>query len=345
MVTPLLLAISLARYRIPTSPESVVQATKEHVLSFDDNDRVRQLCGEFGAYLRMVEEKSGATLTQRGTTIRLTGSAAPVDLAVRVLQQLYGLIESGSSVRAVDVHTALRVLKHEPKASLQAYFDDVILSDLNRRPIAPRSPGQRDYVRCLRENAVTFGVGPAGTGKTYLAVAAAVAAHANGDVKRIILTRPAVEAGEKLGFLPGDLTEKVDPYLRPLFDAMHEMIPGERVSRMLEKNEIEVAPLAFMRGRSLNHAFVVLDEAQNTTVEQMKMFLTRLGEGSRMVINGDPSQVDLPRGRASGLADALRILHGVGGIGVVHLTAVDVVRHPLVASIVRAYDKAYKDSH
>lgn len=285
----------------------------------------------------MVEEPLGVSVHQRGTTLRIAGPQDAVDQAARVLKALYDLLEQGIIVRAVDVRTALRVLKSEPGANLADYFSDVVLVGLDRRPIAPRSPGQREYIRAVRDNAVTFGAGPAGTGKTYLAIAAAVAAHSNGDVKRIVLTRPAVEAGEKLGFLPGDLSEKVDPYLRPLFDAMHDMIPGERVTRMLEKREIEVAPLAFMRGRSLNNAFVVLDEAQNTTVEQMKMFLTRLGEGSRMVINGDPSQVDLPRGRTSGLADALRVLDGVQGIGKVYLTAVDVVRHPLVASIIRAY--------
>ena len=303
---------------------------------------MRQLCGEFGGHLRLIEKATGAQLHHRGSAIRLEGTARAVASASTVLQRLYSAIEDGVAVRSPDVHTALRVLRSEPDANLSHYFKDVVITGVNRRPIAPRSPGQREYLTTLRNNAVTFGVGPAGTGKTYLAVAAAVAAHLNGDVKRIILTRPAVEAGEKLGFLPGDLTEKVDPYLRPLFDAMHEMIPGERITRMVERREIEVAPLAFMRGRSLNHAFVVLDEAQNTTVEQMKMFLTRLGQGSRMVINGDPSQVDLPRGRTSGLRDALRVLDGVDGVGVVHLNALDVVRHPLVASIIRAYDRSDK---
>ena len=309
-------------------------------MNFDDNDRVRQLCGEFGGHLRLIERSLGVELHQRGTTIRIQGGADAVQLSERILERLYGLMDEGVTIRPADVETALRVFKTEPDADLRNYFKEVVLTGVNRRPIAARSPGQRAYLHALRDHAVTFGVGPAGTGKTYLAVAAAVAAHLNGDVKRIILTRPAVEAGEKLGFLPGDLTEKVDPYLRPLFDAMHEMIPGERITRMMERREIEVAPLAFMRGRSLNHAFVVLDEAQNTTVEQMKMFLTRLGEGSRMAINGDPSQVDLPRGRTSGLHDALRVLDGVSGIGLVHLTALDVVRHPLVASIIRAYDRS-----
>ncbi|MEQ1500664.1 MAG: PhoH family protein [Myxococcota bacterium] len=233
---------------------------------------------------------------------------------------------------------AIRILRTDPSADLAAYFEDTILVNVDGRPLCPRSAGQRAYVDLLRSHDVVFGVGPAGTGKTYLAMAAAVAALKRGQVRRVVLTRPAVEAGEKLGFLPGDLSEKVDPYLRPLYDALSDMIPGDRVAKMLEKGVIEVAPLAFMRGRTLNHAFIVLDEAQNTTREQMKMFLTRLGEGSRMVITGDTTQIDLPRKRDSGLIHALDVLDGVSKIGLCRLTGTDVVRHPLVMSIVDAYE-------
>lgn len=256
---------------------------------------------------------------------------------MNVLTQLYGLAESGQELRTHDVQHAVRILGRDPTASLAQFFTDTIVIGADNRPIVPRSAGQRLYVDVLRRHEVSFGVGPAGTGKTYLAMAVAVAAIKRGDVKRIILTRPAVEAGEKLGFLPGDLNEKVDPYLRPLWDALNDMIPADRVARMLEKRVIEVAPLAFMRGRTLRDAYVVLDEAQNTTREQMKMFLTRLGQGSRMVITGDVSQVDLPRPQDSGMLHALRVLEGVPGIGVTRLASADVVRHPLVAAIVDAY--------
>jgi phosphate starvation-inducible PhoH-like protein len=245
----------------------------------------------------------------------------------------------------MDVRHSLRILRDDPASDLRSFFADTILTNLDNRPIAPRSAGQRAYVHALRAHDIVFGVGPAGTGKTYMAMAMAVAALKRGDVKRIILTRPAVEAGEKLGFLPGDLSEKVDPYLRPLYDALADMIPQDRVVRLLEKQVIEVAPLAFMRGRTLDRAYVVLDEAQNTTREQMKMFLTRMGNGSRMVITGDVTQIDLPRRSDSGMVEGLRILEGVEWIGVVHLTSRDVVRHPLVAEIIDAYAQAGSENH
>jgi phosphate starvation-inducible PhoH-like protein len=298
---------------------------------------VQVLAGEFGSHLRIVERVLGVGLRQRGTTFRIVGEVGRVDAAAKALTDLYALVERGHPLRAADVHTALRVVRDDPTSEVSAYVDDTVLGG-GERSVSPRSPGQKAYAQALRNHAVVFGVGPAGTGKTYLAMAAAVSALLGGQVRRIIMTRPAVEAGEKLGFLPGDLAEKVDPYLRPLQDALHDMLPLERVGKLMERRQIEVAPLAFMRGRTLNDAFVVLDEAQNTTVEQMKMFLTRLGANSRMVVTGDPTQVDLPRGHRSGLADALEILDGVEGVAVVRLGTGDIVRHPLVARIVAAYE-------
>ena len=242
-------------------------------------------------------------------------------------------------LRPSDVEQALRILSTDRDAELGSFFNDTVVVTTSGRSITPRTAGQSHYVSVLRRYEVAFGVGPAGTGKTYLAVATAAAALLKGEVKRVVLTRPAVEAGEKLGFLPGDLAEKVNPYLRPLYDALYDMLSPERTVRMLERQIIEVAPLAFMRGRTLADAYVILDEAQNTTVEQMKMFLTRLGENSRMVITGDDTQVDLPRGARSGLAHSLQVLDGGRGIGVARLTAADVVRHPLVGAIVDAYER------
>jgi phosphate starvation-inducible protein PhoH and related proteins len=272
--------------------------------------------------------------------VRITAEdSGSAGVAARLLTELYGLIQRGHALTPSDVEHALRIVRTDPGSDLRSYFEDTILVNVDGRPLSARSAGQRRYVDLLRQHHVVFGVGPAGTGKTYLAMAFAVAALKRGQVRRLILTRPAVEAGEKLGFLPGDLSEKVDPYLRPLYDALEDMMPVERLEKMLEKGVIEVAPLAFMRGRTLSHAFVVLDEAQNTTREQMKMFLTRLGEGSRMVITGDATQIDLPRKRESGLVHALEVLAGVSTIGVCRLTASDVVRHPLVTAIVEAYEQ------
>lgn len=276
-------------------------------------------------------------VSQRGSTLSI-GPGEGSQPALAALRQLLRLVQSGHALHATDVEQSLRILGGEPEADLAEFFNDTVAVTATGRAISPRTQGQQRYVRTLRANEVCFGVGPAGTGKTYLAVAIAVAALLRGDVKRIVLTRPAVEAGEKLGFLPGDLNEKVDPYLRPLYDALFDMLSPERTARLLEKQVIEVAPLAFMRGRTLAEAYVILDEGQNTTVEQMKMFLTRLGERGRMVITGDDTQVDLPRGARSGLAHALEVLDGVPNIGMVRMTAADVVRHPLVASIVRAYE-------
>ena len=307
-------------------------------MRFDDNDRVRELVGEFGAHLKILSRALSVEVTQRGGELRISSSGGDVDDAASLLRQLYAVISKGYPLHAADVHHAIRLTRADPDADLASWFSDTVLVGNEKRPIVPRSANQRLYVEAMRRHAVTFGVGPAGTGKTFLATAMAVSALRKGQVKRIVLTRPAVEAGEKLGFLPGDLSEKVDPYLRPLFDALNMMFPPERVARLVEKQIIEVAPLAFMRGRTLAESYVLLDEAQNTTVSQMRMFLTRLGEGSRMVVNGDITQVDLGRGVESGMVHALRVLADVEEIGMVQFGAEDVVRHPMVASIIRAYE-------
>jgi len=295
--------------------------------------------GELGSHLKIIGRALDVSITQRGSTLSIRGDGDH-EAAGTVLRELYALASEGRALHPNDVQHAVRILRNDPSADIHAYFDDTVLVSVTGRPITPRSSGQRAYLQRLRRHDVCFGVGPAGTGKTYLAMAMAVAALQRGEVRKLVLTRPAVEAGEKLGFLPGDLTEKVDPYLRPLYDALSDMIPGERVQRLMERGTIEVAPLAFMRGRTLAGSYVILDEGQNTTREQMKMFLTRLGEGSRMVITGDVTQIDLPRRSDSGMVHALDVLGDVSNIGVAELTSRDVVRHPLVAEIIDAYEGA-----
>ena len=262
-----------------------------------------------------------------------------VALACRVLEQLYAVASTGAAITPADVDQACRLLRSEPGAQLVDYRSDVVIVGARKRVIYPRTPRQRLYVHAFERNDVVFGVGPAGTGKTYLAMAVAVAALLQDKVRRIVLCRPAVEAGEKLGFLPGDMAEKVNPYLRPLYDALYDMVDEDRAVRLIQKGVIEVAPLAFMRGRTLNQAFIILDEAQNTTSEQMKMFLTRLGNDSRAAVTGDLTQVDLPRRTPSGLVEALRLLDNIEGIGIIRFGDDDIVRHPLVSEIVRAYDR------
>jgi len=310
------------------------------IVEFDDNDRVRELVGQMGSHLQLIGERTGLSLSQRGAQILISGEDGDAVERTRVLlQQLYALISSGHPLHRDDIAHSIRILEHEPGARLSIFFDDTVLIGVDGRRITPRSAGQREYLNALRTHDIVFGVGPAGTGKTYLAMAIAVAALKRGDVQRIILTRPAVEAGEKLGFLPGDLNEKVDPYLRPLYDALDDMLPADRIARMLERRTIEVAPLAFMRGRTLKSAVVVLDEAQNTTREQMRMFLTRLGPDSKMVVTGDITQIDLPRRYQSGMVQALGVLSQVKRIAIVKLSSIDVVRHPLVAEIIDAYGR------
>jgi phosphate starvation-inducible PhoH-like protein len=271
--------------------------------------------------------------------VRLTGAVEEVGMARKVLEELYGVLRSGDLVHARDVRQAVRTVAQHPDVNLKDVYEDVLAAVGSRRRITAKNIAQRRYIDEMRTSDVVIAVGPAGTGKTYLAMAVAIASLNRHEVSRVVLTRPAVEAGEKLGFLPGSMAEKVNPYLRPLYDALNDMMPYEKASRLIERGVIEVAPLAFMRGRTLNDSFVILDEAQNTTSEQMKMFLTRLGFDSRAVVTGDVTQIDLPPEKRSGLVEASEILEGVEGIGFMHFTEQDVVRHPLVQSIIRAYEK------
>jgi phosphate starvation-inducible PhoH-like protein len=326
----------------PRADEPTVQ------MEFDDNSLLAHLVGEHDQNLDRIERRLGVRFLARGNLVSIAGPASSVEQARIVLATLYDRLKRGLVVDPAEVDAVLRIAPahkrpahatpaHESEAPLPLW-DELAPIRTRKRQITARSVRQRDYIKALRECDLVFGLGPAGTGKTYLAVAAAVDMLMTGQVQRIILSRPAVEAGERLGFLPGDLKEKVDPYLRPLYDALHDMLPAEQILKRLGNGDIEVAPLAFMRGRTLANAFVILDEAQNTTPVQMKMFLTRLGEGSRMAVTGDLSQIDLPRGTQSGLRDALDTLDGVDGIGVVRFGEADVVRHPMVQRIVQAYD-------
>jgi phosphate starvation-inducible protein PhoH and related proteins len=305
-------------------------------LQFDDNRLLPALYGEHDRHLARIEQGLGISLMSRGNQIGISGNPEAVDHGRQVLSQLYQRLKRGLGVDQGEVDAAIRHAL-TPESSEPGLFDsDGVAIRTQRRHITPRTPMQAQYMRALQEHELAFGIGPAGTGKTYLAVAVAVALLTKGEIDRIVLSRPAVEAGERLGFLPGDLREKVDPYLRPLYDALHDMMPADQVMRRMASGEIEIAPLAFMRGRTLTHSFVILDEAQNTTPVQMKMFLTRLGEKSRMAVTGDLSQVDLPLGQRSGLQDAVDTLSGVDGLSIIRFTDVDIVRHPLVSRIVRA---------
>jgi phosphate starvation-inducible PhoH-like protein len=306
-------------------------------LQFADNALLPLLYGEHDRHLARVEQRLGVRLSSRGNRLTITGAPERTDVAETALRGLWKRLEGGQSVTTAEVEAALRMAEGEAENDPRLPLQDLPQIRTRKGAIAPRTPAQAAYMDLLAAHEMCFGVGPAGTGKTYLAVAQGVALLQAGRVDRIVLSRPAVEAGERLGFLPGDLKEKVDPYLRPLYDALHDMLPAEQVARRIASGEIEIAPLAFMRGRTLAHCFAILDEAQNTTPAQMKMFLTRMGDGTRMVITGDPTQVDLPPGQKSGLSEALRILDGVPGIGVARFDERDVVRHPLVARIVAAY--------
>jgi phosphate starvation-inducible PhoH-like protein len=312
--------------------------TRRERMTFDDPEALQALCGTNNTRLKLIERTAGVALHLRGNEVTIEGEADAVTLARAALEQLYGFARRGTPLATEDVVRAVKVLRDDSTADVGAIFTDPVLVPRAGRPIGIKSVAQKKYVDSVRANDIVFAVGPAGTGKTYLAMALAVRDLLDKKIKRIVLTRPAVEAGEKLGFLPGTLEEKVNPYLRPLYDALHDMLDPERIQRLMADDVIEVAPLAFMRGRTLNDSFVVLDEAQNTTPEQMKMFLTRLGFGSKAIVTGDPSQTDLPRGIRSGLADALELLSDIRGIGVSRFADTDVVRHPLVADIVRAYD-------
>jgi phosphate starvation-inducible PhoH-like protein len=297
------------------------------------------LYGDRERTLRIVEQDLGVSVHARGNQVRLAGAEDRVKLAREVLEQLYGLLREGRPLAPSDVHSAIQAVAAQPGASLREVYTDVLSHVGSRRRIGAKNLSQRRYIELIETHDVVMAIGPAGTGKTYLAMAMAIAALNRQEIARVILARPAVEAGEKLGFLPGNLAEKVNPYLRPLYDALHDMMDFDKAQRLMERGVIEVAPLAFMRGRTLNESFVILDEAQNTTPEQMKMFLTRLGYDSKAVITGDVTQIDLPSQQASGLIDALDVLRDVDGIGFMRFTDLDVVRHPLVQAIVRAYDR------
>jgi phosphate starvation-inducible protein PhoH and related proteins len=323
---------------LTSTPHSRESGDSRIQMQFDNNALLPQLFGERDRNLDRIESQLGVSVVPRGNRLAISGPSARTGIARTALQSLYERLERGLDVDTASVDAALRLAQaHGDKPG--ALWDEGEEIRTRKRRIAPRGPAQAEYIRALRTHDLVFGLGPAGTGKTYLAVAMAVDMLMAGAVERIVLSRPAVEAGERLGFLPGDLREKVDPYLRPLYDALYDMLPGEQVIRRIENGEIEIAPLAFMRGRTLSNAYVILDEAQNTTPVQMKMFLTRLGENARMAVTGDLSQVDLPRGTRSGLRDALDTLQGVDGIAVVEFTEVDVVRHGLVSRIVSAYDR------
>jgi phosphate starvation-inducible PhoH-like protein len=305
------------------------------------DEGIETLFGSFDENLRHLESALGVTLKTRGHDVVIEGSNDSLGRAERVFQQLGDLLRGGYRFARGDIRTAAQLVSQDPDVELTDYFLKGAARTAGRRQVSPKSVMQRRYLEAIEAADIVFGVGPAGTGKTYLAMAQAVSFLVSKRVTRIILARPAVEAGEKLGFLPGDLQEKVNPYLRPLYDALYDMLDADRVERLLERGVVEIAPLAFMRGRTLNDAFVILDEAQNTTSEQMKMFLTRLGFGSKAVITGDVTQIDLPAGKVSGLIEALRVTGGVDGVIAVIFDERDVVRHPLVQRIVKAYD-AYK---
>ena len=296
------------------------------------------LFGQQNRHLKQIARLTGVRISSKGTTAVLEGAADMVTRATRMLEELSGLLEKGFDLRPTDIEYAERILRMDESAKLTEIFLDTVTVSARNKAISPKTLAQKAYLDAMRSNDVVFGIGPAGTGKTYLAMAMAVALLKKKEISRIVLVRPAVEAGEKLGFLPGDITEKVNPYLRPLYDALYDLMDFDRGQALIDHGVIEVAPLAFMRGRTLNDAFVILDEAQNTTKEQMKMFLTRLGFGSRAVITGDVTQIDLPNDRISGLVQARDVLKNVAGVNFVRFTDVDVVRHPIVQAIVRAYD-------
>ncbi len=317
------------------------KVVKEKV-EFEENAGVSLLFGPGDRHLKAIERELHIKIHSRGNELTIVGAEADVELTKTLLSQLYEIIHCGFSLYPEDVVRATRVLKNSPETDLKAIFTDTVFFTSTQLPVTPKGVSQKQYIDAMRKNDIVFGIGPAGTGKTYLAMAMAVSALQDQRVRRIVLTRPAVEAGEKLGFLPGDLVEKVNPYLRPLYDALHDLMDLKRVQHLIAQGQIEVAPLAFMRGRTLNCSFVILDEAQNATSEQMLMFLTRLGYDSKAVITGDITQIDLPEGRTSGLLEAKQLLDGIDGLKFCAFTEKDVVRHPLVQKIIIAYEQRIK---
>ena len=326
------------------SGTDMTELTHETLLEFPDNRVLIDLCGEYDRNLAQIEQQLKVQILRRGNQLVVVGDAELREQAAEVLQTLYAKLEAGRAVDAGEIDGAIRLggtgegTGSREGDQIEMFNGGDVEIKTRKKTVEPRTAAQKAYVQSLFDKELAFGIGPAGTGKTYLAVAVGVNMFIGGHVDRIILSRPAVEAGERLGFLPGDMKDKVDPYMQPLYDALNDFLPGKQVAKLIEEKKIEIAPLAFMRGRTLANAFVVLDEAQNATTMQMKMFLTRLGEGSRMVITGDRSQVDLPRGVTSGLRDAERLLDGIKDISFNYFTSKDVVRHPLVAKIIEAYD-------
>lgn len=318
------------------------QSVYSRKVDFPDNNAMKILFGEYDSNIKLIEKMEDVKLTVRGNSVSIFGDPISVDLAEKLLVQLYGMIKKGYPVYANDFDYAHRILSRNISVDLEKIFLDKVFISSNKKVITPKSIAQKLYINSIRKHDIVFGIGPAGTGKTYLAMAMAIAALMDKKVNRIVLTRPALEAGERLGFLPGDLSEKVNPYLKPLYDALYDMVVFDKASALISKGIIEVAPLAFMRGRTLNDAFVILDEAQNTTTEQMKMFLTRLGFGSKAVITGDVTQIDLPSDKTPGLIEAEAILKKTRGIKFVYFSEIDVVRHPLVQDIIRAYNNLDK---
>ena len=317
-----------------------MQKIIERVVNAERVEDIIAVFGSFDENIKRIEEAFGVSIVNRGTDLKITGEEEAADKAARTLEGLLALASKGESIDEQRVRYLMTLVREDNDAQVAQMTKDVVCITAKGKPIKAKTVGQQHYMRAIQKNTITIGVGPAGTGKTYLAVAAAVAAFRERTVNRIILTRPAVEAGERLGFLPGDLQNKVDPYLRPLYDALYDMLGPETFQKYQERGSIEVAPLAYMRGRTLDDSFIILDEAQNTTKEQMKMFLTRLGFGSKIVITGDVTQIDLPGDKTSGLKDAIRVLEGVKDIAVCRLTSADVVRHALVQEIINAYEKA-----
>jgi len=308
-------------------------------LTFDNISLAQELFGQHNDNLARVADGAGVKIDARGNTLTLRGDPLRIAVAETILNQLYELLQKKFSLQPADIEAGIKAITQDPSCRIKEMFLDTIFTTVKRKPITPRNQNQQQYYKAVRHNDIVFAIGPAGTGKTYLAVAMAVAALSRGEVNRIILARPAVEAGEALGFLPGDLAEKINPYLRPLYDALYDMLSFERAREMIDQGTIEIAPLAFMRGRTLNNAFIILDEAQNTTSQQMKMFLTRMGFSSQAVITGDITQIDLPTGKPSGLVEAKALLHQIEGLEFIFFTKADVVRHQLVSRIIDAYEK------